>query len=431
MSFYTDLLQIIPKQCITIYDLDLNDPLLTEAINGMIANPKQYNPMYMIKYLIIFDTEFYTIKDTTTNLRKELGLITKLPDINTAHFVRQLSMLVLERQIDNSKQLSVWWKIKVSIDFDFQSGLLYAKLAGLRKMYPNLSVQMLGEQFLTVSNSFNNNLSWLLNKKQINMDKKGFINKLALINKDANNNNYLNYSYFANLNGDKDLIGYYDSVKIAYINDPVVKNRMLDDSASIAFLNLINSKQYRSNISFLYKGDGDLHAMNNSYKLFNDKFTGNDIDFVIEFKNTYDMVYFNGMSNVLFDSAKLEAQCDNIYDGTMITKLIEFRKNSPYSQVVANFANLVTSIKSSGKAHNPAYDTLCTFLTVLIINLALYIVFNIKNKNKSEELLKLYACIKPGDDTTSTHTGGNNSKDIFYAKYKKYKRKYLDLKTRN
>ena len=419
-TFYNDLMKIIPQNLVIEHNIVLNDPILTVGINGMIKKPvptTTSNPQYSVDYLLIFDIEFYTISSPKDDLRKALGLVTKVSETDKAHFVREYSMLVLERKYDFKKNIMVWI-IKSTINFDVDSGTFYQSIFNARKNknLSNLSAQMLGTKFLTTSNNFGQNLSTNVKKRNIKiLDESGFISGLNIIGVKANEKNYLNFSYYPTLQKDKELLNYYDALKNTYVNDQMVLGRMLNKQQTIDFFNLFNAYKYK--ISFLHKGENDLNAINNTFKLFNDKLdVVNYFDAVIDFENTYDIAYFNGMSHILFGSAQLKATCDGVFLGNFFGNLQKIREQTIYKDIYEKFYEFVVGIMKK-TAHDPTYDALCTFLSVLIINIAIYIVFN-KNTLKSTAFWDLYV------NMTQGKTGGGN----YFEKYVKYKNKYLGLK---
>jgi hypothetical protein len=392
-NFYEQLIKIFPDECVKEHNLILYDPIFTRAINGMTPQPVpniKTLEKYRIDYLIIFDTEFYTINDPDNDLKEKLGFIVKGENTNTVYFVRECSLLILERNYDIEFKIAEW-TIKAFIDLDFDSSEIYKKVHNLRELgFENLSFQILGRDFLTVSDNFDKNFEKNLKYKNNEILTKGdFINRLKnKTGKELTEKNYYKYSYFPYLKNDKELVTYYDTIKNTYVNDELVKERMLNKDQSKNFLNLLN--KYKNKISYLYKGENDLIAFNNTFKIFNNYIGKKYIDKVMYFENKYDMIYFNGMSHVLFDSAQLKKTCDGIFLSNFFKRLYKIKKkDNIYSETYKIFYLFIYGVVIKGQEHNPNFDTLCTFLTVLVINIAIYMIFN-KNTIQSNEFIDLY-----------------------------------------
>lgn len=170
-----------------------------------------------------------------------------------------------------------------------------------------------------------------------------------------------------------------------YWNDKLVLERLkLLDGKETIFFNILSKLSEES--IYLVKGMMDFQALKNMYRLiFNTKKDK------IKFENYYDIEFFNGISNNLFKSSRLE----ETYNNLIKTKIYNDNAKELFSEIKRNIG---------GKAHNPIADSLFTIVVAIVINLALNDFFS-KDKGLKQK-------------------GGSNS----YVKYLKYKKEYLNIK---
>ena len=389
MSFLDDLDVILDSIDVQKkYDIRLNDAILTKAIDALLPDP--FN--FQINYLILFDIEFYTL---INNAISKFGFIATDDTNKVCNLVREFTILVLERtKTDNDH----YWTLKRSVFFNINNEYFYKALYFIRQNHAksyvlnkSLSIggpylRMLSRYFMTVDDEYDTELDNKLLTCKITMNKDQFVQKL---NQKVNNNtttitdNYLAYSDHRYYMGDHDLTKYHDSVMSTYVNNNAVKKRELTALQTLKFFKLL--KLYEKKISVVHKGQSDIKAINNTYKLFDwiEKYDCNDgkfrdtvssyqvdSDLEITFQNAYDLVYFNGMSHVLYKSAKLSITCHKMVTSQFYKHFIE----NNTSTGVQSFKEIIALLDGKNP-HDPNYDVLCTLIVVILIHLSTLSVF--------------------------------------------------------
>lgn len=131
-----------------------------------------------------------------------------------------------------------------------------------------------------------------------------------------------------------------------YWDDIHVKERMIKER-EFWFLELFAKISHQT--LFLIKGERDLIAIKNIYRLFlgSDKF--------ININHKYDIEVFNGMSHTVFGSSQLEAT----YKG--LSRLPQFMDNKTFFKKIEQETGVT--------AHNPLTDSYFTLTVAIIMNM--------------------------------------------------------------
>lgn len=193
----------------------------------------------------------------------------------------------------------------------------------------------------------------------------------------------------------KYLIGKYYEVfsktNKLYWNNALVKDR-------VKFIKN-NEKLFLSSLNILcgsailvIKGQMDIISIKNMFNLI---FDISGFDNIILDKY-YDIETFNGISDYLFGGSQLK----DTYQGLIQTKTYNKYAKSIFDEIKNNIVNNNSQVD---KAHNPVMDCLFTIIVAVIFNLGLNIYFG---------------------QTEKIQVGSNINQIL----YKKYKKKYLDLK---
>lgn len=191
--------------------------------------------------------------------------------------------------------------------------------------------------------------------------KKRILNKIEMLNKSTQPESDLRYIekilykiqfeiYGKYLN--QELIDQLSISNEAYWNDPLVKERLIENKEDI-FFDLF--KEISNEAIFLVKGRMDFIAMKNSQFLIS---KNNNLNF----DHYYDIETFNGFSSLVCQSSQLENTYKCLID-----------KKYP-----SNIKVLLDQIKASIggiKAHNPLVDSYFTIVVAIIINLGLNQLF--------------------------------------------------------
>lgn len=382
-------------------NLELNNKILTKAIDAMLPYPGTIdlnfnsNSNFYINNIVIFDIEFYTLINPGIS---QFGFIACDDTNKIANLVREITMLILERTHTGEHY---YWTIKKLIFFNINNEFLYKTLYFIRQNYAKFSknllskdslvirgpyLRMLSKYFMTINvEEYNSELESKLQNNQIK-NKEQFINKLRkIVNENINSENYLGYSDHRYYYTDHDLMKYHDAVMSTYINNSDVKNRELSALQTLNIFKLFES--YKKKICIVYKGDSDIKAINNTYRLFDwiDRYNYDskigrflssafsyDVNNKLEiiFPNTYDLAYFNGMSHVLYKSAKLSVTCQNMISSNFYKRMIKNNQDIGMKSI-----KYLVSMLDNGRAHDPNYDVISTLIVVIIINLSIISVF--------------------------------------------------------
>ena len=377
-------------------NIKLSDPLFTVAIDAILPTPiPNKNLDYRIDYLVIFDIEFHLV--TSKNIRENLGF-EPFEEKDTAPFIREFAFLVLERKYVSTIH---YWEIATQYSIDIDSYYFMTVFSWLRTKTNNktINVHLPDRKFMTVSNEFDTIIQ--SNKRD------NFIKRLAELNNNIkiNENNISSYARHDFYKNDPQLINYHDSALIAYHSDSDVKSRQVP--ADIMYTLLEHFTNSKSKICLLYKGSNDRKALNNTFRLlhlvkefnyqtptqsqsqspqngqFAKKVIFSQIPFNLKvemkFPNVYDMVYLNGICHILFGNARLGENCKKILETRYFQTIQEIRG---YTTGFQNLHEFVSNLQ--GRAHEPLYDTVCTLIVVLIVNMSTYISFNENYKDLRE-----------------------------------------------
>lgn len=388
MTFLDDLDKILDDNIQKKYNICLDDKMITKAIDGMLPDPNiNMNSSYQLNYLILFDIEFYTL--INNNISK-FGFIPNDENDKVCQLIREFAMLILERiQTEDDH----YWILKRSIFFNTNNEFIYKTLYFMRQNYAKSCLnnkllmiggpylRMLSRYFMTVDDDYDKEFdeNIILTGSHIRT-KDEFIQKIKqCMNVNITNENYLAYSDHRYYMTDYDLAKYHDSVMGTYINNKAVKNRELGAIQMLNVLKLL--KQYQKQLVVVYKGGSDIKAINNTYRIFNwideyDYYDGKFHQVVsnyrvntgidIIFSNTYDLVYFNGMSHILYQSAKLGNTCNNMLSSRFYQSIIKSNHNNG----IESFKEIVSMLNNKNP-HDPNYDVLCTLIVAILINLSL------------------------------------------------------------
>lgn len=380
-------------------NLELNNEILTRAIDAILPDPNlNSNPYFQINHLVLFDVEFYTLINPEIS---QFGFIANDDANKIAHLVRELTLLILERVYKESNH---FWIVRKMLFLNTNNEYLYKTLYFIRQNYAKILgntkynlqkeqltirgpyLRMLSRYFMSVdSDEYDKNLELKLQNNQIK-NKEQFIQRLCdNINNDITGENYLGYSDHRYYYGDQNLIKYHEAIMSGYINNSHVKKRELSAFETLRIFKLF--KLYEKKITVVYKGDSDIKAINNTYRLFdwidkynydvNGKFQSSVLSYnfdkrlEINFQNIYDIAYFNGMSHILYKSAKLSVTCNNMISSIFYKRIVEESTDIG----MGSFKMLVSLLKGR-KPHDPSYDVLCTLIVVIIINLSSLLTFS-------------------------------------------------------
>jgi hypothetical protein len=381
-------------------NLKLDDEVLTRAIDAILPDPNNSNPNFQINHVVVLDIEYFTLANTDIS---QFGFVPTDSSDKVANFAREIAMLILERVTLGE---SYFWTIKRLIFFNTNNEYIYKTLYFMRQNYakslpghyarlPYASsetllikgpyMRLVDSQFMTVNEyEFDNDLKSKLSSNQIK-NRSEFINKLQdVVGTPITSDNYLGYSDHRYYHTNSYLTKYHDAIMDSYINNIDVKGRELSALETLNVLKLL--KDYERKICVVNKGTSDIKAINNTYRLFscvdtykylNGKFqlTVNsyklDRSLEINFKNNYDIAYFNGMSHILYKSAKLNVTCHNLITSKFYKENIE---GAP-GPGMQSFRLLISMLKDS-KPHDPKYDVMCTIITAILVHLSTLMSFS-------------------------------------------------------
>lgn len=378
-------------------NLELDNEMLTKAIDAILPYPGSHidkltpgdllnnNCKFYIENIVILDIEFYTLINPNIS---QFGFAAYDKSNKIANLVREMSLLILERTYVNN---SYYWAIKKLVFFNINNEFLYKALYFMRRNYATNNknnirgpyLQMLSQQFMTIDEEeYNLELNNKLKNNQIK-NKEQFIDRLQKnVNQNINNENYLNYSYHKYYHADHNLSEYHDAIMNTYINNSGVKKREISAIQTLGIFKLL--ELYNKKICIVHKGSSDIKAINNSYRLFDwiDQYNYSNKKFIssvysynvnnklkIRFKHIYNIDYFNGMSHVLYKSAKLNITCNRMIESKFYKQIIRNKNINNKS-----FQNLIFMLKS-GKVHDPNYDVISALIVIIIIHLSTLIIF--------------------------------------------------------
>jgi hypothetical protein len=345
--------------------------------------------------LLAFDAEFYAalIQENKDNV--EL-VSTFSPSKNTAvyNFVREFGMLIFTRHFDKTNVSSWGYYGKVIFNVPLQEVLK-------SNMFVDKDLKIVRPKFATTTKDTKNNMIDKMTEyfNILNKDPLKYYNRAET----KKENNAIGGDYMFHYDykvGNNPLPAIHNEINRLYHSDPEVKKRTLSKNKVVSFISFLDETskyRYEKGVQFasVVKGKMDFVALTNTYRLLDSNYSG-----YLSFDKNYDIQSFNKMSQMLYGNAKLETTCEGVVNSSFLKNFFKQHKGE-YG--VKAFEEFVNYWKSSNSAHDPIWDSACTFLTAVILNMGLYDVF------KEDQLNK---------------TGGS----IYKYKYKKYKRKYLSLK---
>jgi len=322
----------------TSSQIKFNSPELTTSIN-LIANNS--------KILIALDIEFYNAKlAKTPNLVPSTSLASK----EIYSMIREFGALIFYNN-------DSYWTYYGKIFFNAPPLVDEDKLGILQPAYTTLVDKT------TINKLFQKYKSYTTTTSTTSMlDTK--------------------YTFIEDYHGDnkKKLIKYHKKILKLYLK--ATASRLITNNQLYKFLQFLNeNKSYSSEIAILTKGRRDLDAMTNTLRLLSNNYQDN-----LNFAKLYDIEIYNSLSHILFHSAELSNTCRGLLDNKYFKEL----NLKSLNKFITKF-----SIKNETLAHSPVWDSACTFIVAIIVNLASYKV------------------LKQGN---------------YYYKYQKYKTKYTSSK---